>query len=106
MGSRGRLFVLSGHSGAGKDSVRDMLRDWGAPLHFVVTVTTRPRRADEVDGVHYHFLTDEEFDRLERKDGLIEKAIVYGQRKGAALGDRGALAEGRDVLARVTSRAR
>ena len=96
------LVVLSAPSGAGKDAVRDLLMAWGLPFHFAVTATTRPRRPDEVDGVDYHFLTEAAFDRLEREGGLIEHAVVYGQKKGVPKSEAlDPLAAGRDVLVRV-----
>ena len=96
------LVVLSAPSGAGKDAVRDLLMAWRLPLHFVVTATTRPKRNDEVHGRDYYFLSDAEFDRLEAKDGLIERAIVYDQRKGVPRAEISEpLAQGKDVLARV-----
>jgi guanylate kinase len=98
----GRLFILSGPSGVGKDSVRDLLIEWQTPLHFVVTATDRAPRPGEVEGKDYRFLTKEQFDRLERDGGLIEHAVVYGQRKGVPRSEIEApLSEGKDVLARV-----
>jgi guanylate kinase len=94
--------VLSAPSAAGKDSVRELLMDWGIPAHFTVNVTTRPKRPGEVDGVDYHFLSDAEFDRLEAEGGLIEHAIVYGQRKGVPRDELlDPLMAGMDVIARV-----
>ena len=88
--------------GAGKDAVRDLLRTWQLPAHFAVTATTRPRRPEEVDGVDYRFISEDEFTRLEREGGLLEHAVVYGQRKGVP---RTAVAEplaaGQDVIVRV-----
>src|SRR5690606_6914678 len=52
---RGRLVVISGPSGVGKSTVVRRLRD-EQPFAFSISATTRPRRPDEVDGVHYHFL--------------------------------------------------
>ena len=96
------LVVLSGPSGAGKDAVRDLLKQWGLPLHFAVTATNRAPRPGEVQGVHYHFLSDEQFDRLEAGGELVEHAIVYGQKKGVPRSEiLDPLAAGRDVLARV-----
>ena len=96
------LVVLSGTSGAGKDAVRDLLKAWGLPLHFVVTATNRAPRPGEVQGVHYHFVTDQQFDRLEADGQLIEHAIVYGQKKGVPRSEiLEPLAAGFDVLARV-----
>jgi guanylate kinase len=96
------LFILSAPSGAGKDSIRDLLIAWKLPLHFAVTATTRPIRSDEIEDVDYHFLGDSEFDRLEREDALLERAMVYGQRKGVPKAEVLApLHDGRDVLARV-----
>ena len=96
------LVVLSAPSGAGKDAVRDLLIAWRLPVHFAVTATTRPPRPDERQGDDYHFVSDAEFDRLEAEDGLLEHAIVYGQRKGVPRSEViDPLASGRDVIARV-----
>ncbi len=96
------LVVLSGPSGAGKDAVRDLLISWDLPAHFAVTATPRSRRPGEVEGVDYHFLSEEDFDRLEREDGLVEHAVVYGQRKGVPKSEiLEPLARGEDVVARV-----
>jgi guanylate kinase len=96
------LVVLSAPSGAGKDSIRDVLMAWGLPAHFVVTATTRPMRDGEVHGRDYLFVDDAEFDRLEREEQLIEHAIVYGQRKGVPRDEvLKPLEAGRDVVARV-----
>jgi guanylate kinase len=96
------LVVLSGPSGAGKDAVRELLIAWRLPFHFAVTATTRPPRPDEVEGVDYHFVSEAEFDRLEREGGLLEHAIVYGQRKGVPRTEiLTPLAAGKDVIARV-----
>lgn len=96
------LIIISAPSGAGKDSIRDLLIAWKLPLHFAVTATTRAKRADEIEGVDYHFLTKEEFSRLESEGGLLENANVYGQRKGVPVAEVVApLQGGRDVLARV-----
>ena len=80
---RKALFVvLSGPSAAGKDAVLDELQRRGHRFHRVVTCTTRPRRATETDGIDYHFVTDDEFNELLAKDGLLEHATVYGHRYG------------------------
>jgi guanylate kinase len=82
--------------------VRDLLIAWGLPFHFAVTATTRPKRPNEVHGRDYLFLSDAEFDRLEGTGGLIEHAIVYGQRKGVPKSQVvDPLEAGRDVIARV-----
>lgn len=96
------LTVLSGFSGSGKDAVRDLLMAWHLPVHFVVTATNRPMRSGEVEGIDYLFVSDAEFDRMERDGELIEHAIVYGQKKGVPKRQvLEPLAAGRDVLARV-----
>lgn len=96
------LIVLSGFSGSGKDAIRDLLMAWDLPVHFVVTATNRAMRPGEVEGVDYLFVSDEEFDRMERAGELIEHAIVYGQKKGVPKSQvLEPLAEGKDVFARV-----
>jgi guanylate kinase len=96
------LFVLSGLSGVGKDAVLGGLRQCGLPLEFIVTVTTRPPRPSERDGVHYHFVSDERFQELIDGDELLEWAVVYGNRYGTPRwAVREALAAGRDAIVKL-----
>ncbi len=78
----GNLFVISGPSGAGKGTlVARLLRE--VPDAWVsVSVTTRAPRDGEVEGVHYHFASDAEFQRLVEGDGLLEWATYAGNRYG------------------------
>jgi guanylate kinase len=77
-----RLTVLSGPSGVGKGTVVAELRRRYPEVWVSVSVTTRARRPGEVDGVHYHFVDDAEFDRLVATDGLLEWAEYAGNRYG------------------------
>jgi guanylate kinase len=96
------LIVISGPSGAGKDSILRRMKERDLPFHFVVTATTRPRRSDEVHGRDYFFVSKEEFARMIEADELIEYAVVYGDYKGIPKKQvRDALASGHDVLMRV-----
>src|SRR4030067_500499 len=76
------LIVLSGLSGAGKDAVLARLRQSARHLEFIVTMTTRPPRAGEKDGGHYHFVTGARFQELIDRQELLEWAEVYGHRYG------------------------
>jgi guanylate kinase len=100
------LIVISGTSGAGKDSVARALvrrmQDKGYPAHFVVTATSRPRRETEVDGIDYIFVSKDEFERMIARDELIEYAIVYDQYKGIPRQQAtDAMASGKDVVMRL-----
>jgi len=96
------LVVVSGPSGVGKDAVLARLRDIHPNAHFAITATTRPPRGSEHDGNDYHFLSDEEYDRLLREDGFLENAEVYSYRYGVPKAEvREALARGQDVIMRV-----
>ncbi|HHW90191.1 MAG TPA: guanylate kinase [Clostridiales bacterium] len=75
--SKGILIVLSGPSGVGKGTVNKRVRELLPNLKKSISVTTRPRRPNEIDGVHYHFITQEQFDALVKDDGLLEYAQVY-----------------------------
>ena len=77
-----RLTVLSGPSGVGKGTVVAEVRRRHPDVWVSVSVTTRRARAGEVDGIHYHFLTDAQFDRLVAADGLLEWAEYAGNRYG------------------------
>jgi guanylate kinase len=96
------LIVISGPSGAGKDTVMQRMKERGLPFHFVVTATTRPQRANEIHGKDYWFVSKEEFARMINEDELIEHAIVYGDYKGIPKQQvREALASGMDVVMRI-----
>jgi guanylate kinase len=96
------LIVISGPSGAGKDSILQSMKERRLPFHFVVTATTRPRRASEVEGKDYFFVSKEEFARMIDDDELIEYAVVYGDYKGIPKQQvRDALATGHDVVLRI-----
>lgn len=99
---RALLFVLSGPSGVGKDSVIARLKSCAFPLHFAVTVTTRARRAEERHGIDYFFATSDEFDRMAKRGELLEWAVVHGHKYGTPRQQvREALAAGRDVLLKI-----
>jgi guanylate kinase len=96
------LVVISGPSGVGKDSVVQRMKDRGFPVHFVVTATDRPPRANEVHGRDYYFYSTADFEQLISDGELLEHACVYGQYKGIPKAHvREALASGQDVVMRV-----
>jgi guanylate kinase len=74
---RGRLLVLAGPSGVGKSTVVAELRRMAAPLWFSVSATTRAARPGEVDGREYHFVSDEEFDRMVEAGDMLEWASIH-----------------------------
>ncbi|WP_439272566.1 guanylate kinase [Pseudochrobactrum sp. HB0163] len=97
---RGLMLVISSPSGAGKSTIaRLLLEDREMDLSLSVSVTTRQRRASEIEGVHYHFKSVREFERLRDSDALIEWAQVHGNYYGTLRETaENALADGRDML--------
>jgi guanylate kinase len=96
------LVVLTGPSGAGKDTLLAHLKSLGRPYYISVNATTRDRRPGEIEGVDYHFVSKEQFQRMLDDHQLLEHAVVYGQDKGVPKAPiREALAGGRDVLLRT-----
>ncbi len=96
------LIVVSGPSGAGKDSLLGRLKENGYPFHFVVTATTRPKRADEIEGQDYHFVSERDFREMIERGELLEHAVVYGEYKGVPKQQvHEALASGHDVILRL-----
>ena len=78
----GRLFVLSGPSGVGKSTILKELLARRKNIYFSVSATTRPPRPGEVDHVHYHFSTEEEFQQLIEDEELLEWAEYVGNYYG------------------------
>jgi guanylate kinase len=75
-----RLVIISGPSGAGKSTtVRELLKCQDLPLRRSVSATTRPPRPGERDGVDYHFITHEEFQRRRAGGAFLECKEVFGQ---------------------------
>ena len=96
---RGLMFILSSPSGAGKTTISRMLLGADDEIKLSVSVTTRPPRPGEVDGVHYYFVDEDEFDRMVEEDDFYEWAHVFGHRYGTPKGRiRNALKEGQDFL--------
>lgn len=96
------LVVLSGPSGVGKDATLQAMQKCNTPFYFVVTATTRPRRAGEREGVDYHFVNMGDFAEMIDKGELLEYSIVYGDYKGIPKRHvRAALASGQDVIMRI-----
>lgn len=97
-----QLIVISGPSGVGKDSIIDLLKQAQKPYYFCVTATTRAKRSNEIDGVHYQFMTRETFEGMLGGGDLLEHALVYGNWYGVPKPQiRQALANGKDVILKV-----
>ena len=93
------LVVVSGPSGVGKSTIVAELARRHPQVVPIVTATTRPRRPGEIDGVHYHFMSTEDFERLRANHGLLESAEVHGHWYGTPLDQiRGILRAGRDAI--------
>ena len=75
---RGLMLVLSSPSGAGKSTLARMLLETEADLDLSISVTTRPRRASEVDGVHYRFVDADRFNQMRERGEMLESAEVHG----------------------------
>jgi guanylate kinase len=96
---RGLLFVLSSPSGAGKSTIARMILQSDDGIGLSVSATTRPIRPGEVDGRDYHFVSNEEFDRLVGEGRFLEWANVFGHRYGTLKSEVVKQIEnGRDVL--------
>jgi guanylate kinase len=96
---RGLMLVISSPSGAGKTTLSRRLLAADPNIAMSVSVTTRPKRANEVEGKDYFFVDAEQFEQMVREDAFLEHATVFANRYGTPKGPVEAmLAEGRDVL--------
>ena len=98
----GRLFVVAAPSGAGKTSLVQSLVAGDPLLVLSVSHTTRPKRAAETDGVHYHFVDSSAFSAMREAGEFLESATVYGHRYGTSRRTVYAAVEaGRDVILEI-----
>ncbi len=97
---RGIVLILSSPSGAGKTTLtRMLLQDRSLDLTLSISVTTRPRRSSEVDGIHYRFISQRQFEALRDNNELLEWAQVHGNLYGTPRAPvEEILAQGRDAL--------
>lgn len=96
---RGLMLVLSSPSGAGKSTIARNLLESDSGFEMSVSVTTRPRRGSEIEGVHYLFRTMREFEVLRDSDALLEWAEVHGNCYATPRAPaEKAMSEGRDML--------
>ena len=102
-GKRSRLVVLAGPTAVGKGSVAAAVRERHPDVWISVSATTRPPRPGEQDGVHYFFVSDDDFDAMVERGDLLEWAVVhqsarYGTPRGPV---EEALAAGRPALLEI-----
>jgi guanylate kinase len=96
---RGLMLVVSSPSGAGKSTLARRLLESDPQISMSVSVTTRPKRANEVEGKDYFFVSRERFEEMAREGAFLEHAAVFGNRYGTpAAAVEKMLGKGRDVL--------
>jgi guanylate kinase len=96
---RGVMLVIASPSGAGKSSISRALFGADPNIRLSVSVTTRARRTDEVDGKHYHFIDVPTFQRMQHDGELLESAEVHGNFYGTPRAHvEEQLAAGNDIL--------
>lgn len=95
----GVVLVLSGPSGAGKSSLIEIIKEDIGEYYFSISTTTRPKRVGEIEGVHYYFVSEDEFKNDIKDDNFLEYALVHGNYYGTSIKPvKEALQEGKLVL--------
>lgn len=93
------LLVISGPSGTGKGTLASLLLENDPSFSFSVSVTTRQKRDYEIEGVHYFFISEAEYDKLIEEDAFLEHATVHGNRYGTLKSQVSKLmSEGKNVI--------
>lgn len=96
---RGVMLIIASPSGAGKSTLSRLLLQTDQAITMSVSVTTRPRRPSEVDGVHYRFIAVRDFQLMRERGELLEHAEVHGNLYGTPRAPvEQALEDGRDIL--------
>ena len=99
MRRRGLLLILSSPSGAGKSTLTENLVRQDPSIRLSISVTTRPKRTSEIDGVHYRFISADEFAEMRERGDLLESAEVHGNFYGTPRKPvEQALARGEDMM--------
>jgi guanylate kinase len=99
---KGNLFVISGPSGAGKGTLVASLVARSTDVWVSVSATTRQPRPGEVDGVHYDFMTVDQFQDILAEDGFLEWAEVHGNYYGTPLAPiQQRIAQGQQVILEI-----
>jgi guanylate kinase len=80
---KGKLLVVTGFSGAGKDAIIDTLVEKKTSFRRLITCADRDPRPGEIHGVHYYFVKSGEMDRMHREGELVEKPLLYGTSRKA-----------------------
>ena len=78
----GMLLIISGPSGTGKGTLVNKLMESDPSFRFSCSVTTRAPRVGEIEGVHYHFVTVEAYNRMVENNEFLEHATVHGNHYG------------------------
>ena len=97
-------MIISGPSGVGKDAIIEAMRrrEPPYPRSYVITVTTRDRRKQEIDGTHYHFLSVDDYGRLVADEGLLEASEVHQHWYGTPRDQvQSALSAGKDAILKI-----
>jgi guanylate kinase len=95
----GVVLVLSGPSGAGKSSLINKIASDIGDFYFSISTTTRPIREGEEEGIHYHYVSEDEFKKDIEEDHFLEHAVVHGNYYGTSLKPvKQALSEGKLVI--------
>jgi guanylate kinase len=98
----GTLYIVAAPSGAGKTTLTRALLDREPNLELSISYTSRPARPNEIDGVHYHFVSRAEFEAMIERGEFFEHAVVHGDLKGTARAPvQKTLAQGKDVLLEI-----
>jgi len=98
----GTLYIVAAPSGAGKTSLTKALLELEPGIGLSVSYTSRAPRQNEIDGVHYHFVTRAAFEEMIARGEFFEHAVVHGDLKGTSrVAVERTLAQGRDVLLEI-----
>lgn len=98
----GTLFIVAAPSGAGKTSLVKALLEREPDIALSISHTTRPPRPGEIEGRHYHYVSNSEFEQLVEQNAFLEHAVVFGHRYGTSrMAVETQLATGHDILLEI-----